>query len=153
MEMEGRNHLGLKIKTISKLMMQNMTNSITTLDLTSSQAFLLGYLCHRQSETVYPKDLEKEFGFTHPTVSGLLQRLEAKGFILCKPSPADRRFKCIQVTDKALRINQQILGQMQASETDLVSGFTMGEITQLHQFLDRMIQNITPSSEEGGTHP
>ena len=43
----GRDDLGFKIKTISKLLTQNMTNSITSLDLTSSQAIVLGYLCYR----------------------------------------------------------------------------------------------------------
>ena len=34
----GRYDLGFKIKIISKLLTQNMNNSITSLDLTSSQA-------------------------------------------------------------------------------------------------------------------
>ena len=77
----GRYDLGFKIKIISKLLTQNMNNSITSLDLTSSQARVLGYLCYRtqRQETVYPRDIERHFRFTHPTVSGLLQRLEAKG--------------------------------------------------------------------------
>ena len=77
----GRDDLGFKIKTISKLLTQNMTNSITSLDLTSSQAIVLGYLCYRarQQERAYPRDLERHFSYTHPTVSGRLQRLEAKG--------------------------------------------------------------------------
>ena len=77
----GRDDLGFKIKIISKLLTQNMNNSITSLDLTSSQARVLGYLCYRtqRQEKVYPRDIERHFRFTHPTVSGLLQRLEAKG--------------------------------------------------------------------------
>ena len=75
----GRDDLGFKIKIISKLLTQNMNNSITSLDLTSSQARVLGYLCYRtkRQEKVYPRDIERHFRFTHPTVSGLLQRLEA----------------------------------------------------------------------------
>ena len=100
----GRDDLGFKIKTISKLLAQNMTNSIASLDLTSSQSVVLGYLCYRaqRQETVYPRDLERHFSFTHPTVSGLLQRL--------------------------------------------VSDMSPVEITQLHSFLDRMIQNLSASN-------
>ena len=38
----GKDDLGFKIKIISKLLTQNMNNSITSLDLTSSQARVLG---------------------------------------------------------------------------------------------------------------
>ena len=47
MSQVGKGDLGFKIKTISKLLTQNITNSITSLDLTSSQARVLGYLCYR----------------------------------------------------------------------------------------------------------
>ena len=43
----GKDDLGFKIKIISKLLTQNMNNSITSLDLTSSQARVLGYLCYQ----------------------------------------------------------------------------------------------------------
>ena len=132
----GRDDLGFKIKTISKLLTQNMTNSITSLDLTSSQAIVLGYLCYRarQQERAYPRDLERHFSFTHPTVSGLLQRLEAKGYLRFEPSP------------EALETNQQVLDHLAAWEQRLVSDMSPGEITQLHSSLDRMIQNLSASN-------
>lgn len=144
----GRDDLGFKIKTISKLLAQNMTNGITSLDLTSSQAIVLGYLCYRahRQETVYPRDLERHFSFTHPTVSGLLQRLESKGYLRFEPSPEDRRCKEILVTERALEANQQVLNHLAASEQRLVSDMSPVEITQLHNFLDRMIRNLSASN-------
>lgn len=144
----GRDDLGFKIKTISKLLAQNMTNSIASLDLTSSQSVVLGYLCYRaqRQETVYPRDLERHFSFTHPTVSGLLQRLEAKGYLRFEPSPEDRRCKQILVTRRALEANQQVLDHLAAAEQRLVSDMSPVEITQLHSFLDRMIQNLSASN-------
>lgn len=141
----GRDDLGFKIKTISKLLTQNMTNSITSLDLTSSQAIVLGYLCYRahRQETVYPRDIERHFSFTHPTVSGLLQRLEAKGYLRFEPSPEDRRCKQILVTKRALEANQQVLAHLAASEQRLIRDMSPVEITQLHSLLDRMIQNLS----------
>ena len=104
MSQVGKDDLGFKIKTISKLLTQNITNSITSLDLTSSQARVLGYLCYRtkRQEKVYPRDIERDFRFTHPTVSGLLQRLEAKGYLSIETSAEDRRCKQIHVTTLSL---------------------------------------------------
>ena len=144
----GRDDLGFKIKIIAKLLTQDMTNSIAALDLTSSQAIVLGYLCYRarRQETVYPRDIERHFSFTHPTVSGLLQRLEAKGYLRFEPSPEDRRCKQILVAERALETNQQVLDHLAASEQRLVGDMSPAEITQLHSFLDRMIQNLSASS-------
>ena len=144
----GKDDLGFKIKIISKLLTQNMNNSITSLDLTSSQARVLGYLCYRtkRQEKVYPRDIERHFRFTHPTVSGLLQRLEAKGYLSSEPSTEDRRCKQILVTKRALEANQQVLDQLAASEQRLVSDMSRAEITQLQGFLDRMIQNLSASN-------
>ena len=142
MSQVGKDDLGFKIKTISKLLTQNMTNSITSLDLTSSQAIVLGYLwqarvlgylCYRtkRQEKVYPRDIERDFRFTHPTVSGLLQRLEAKGYLSIETSAEDRRCKQIHVTKRALEANQQVLDQLAASEQQLVSDMSGAEIAQL----------------------
>lgn len=144
----GRYDLGFKIKIISKLLTQNMNNSITSLDLTSSQARVLGYLCYQtqRQEKTYPRDIERHFRFTHPTVSGLLQRLEAKGYLSSEPSTEDRRCKQILVTKRALEANQQVLDQLAASEQRLVSDMSRAEIIQLQSFLDRMIQNLSASN-------
>ena len=148
MSQVGKDDLGFKIKIISKLLTQNITNSITTLDLTSSQARVLGYLCCRtqRQEKVYPRDIERDFRFTHPTVSGLLQRLETKGYLCSEPSAEDRRCKQILVTKRALEANQQVLDQLAASEQRLVSDMSSEEINQLKNLLDRMIQNLSASN-------
>ena len=144
----GKDDLGFKIKIISKLLTQNMNSSITSLDLTSSQARVLGYLCYRtqRQEKVYPRDIERDFRFTHPTVSGLLQRLEVKGYLSSEPSAEDRRCKQILVTKRALEANQQVLDQLAASEQRLVSNMSCAEIIQLKGLLDRMIQNLSASN-------
>lgn len=149
---ESCDRLGFKFKTVTKLIGQQMTARIASLDLTGSQAFVLGYLCRRQEDSVCSRDIERQFGFSHPTVSGLLQRLGTKGFLVCEPSPDDRRFNRIAVTDKALQLNQQVVQQIEAVEAQMVSGMTKEEITQLRSLLDRMIANLSPAPAEGGTH-
>ena len=138
MSQVGKDDLGFKIKTISKLLTQNITNSITSLDLTSSQARVLGYLCYRtkRQEKVYPRDIERDFRFTHPTVSGLLIETSAE----------DRRCKQIHVTTRALEANQQVLDQLAASEQQLVSDMSGAEIAQLKNLLDKMILNLSASN-------
>ena len=74
-------HIGAKLKALSAAMAQEANRCTAELGLTCSQSFFLGFLTRHQGKPVYPRDLEREFDFTHPTVSGILSRLNTKGFV------------------------------------------------------------------------
>ena len=78
-------NLGPRLRHLSNRITQYMDQQFLALDLTSTQSFILHYLVLHEGEHVYPKDLEKRFHLTHPTVSGVLQRLEAKDFVVLEP--------------------------------------------------------------------
>lgn len=150
MESDAQAHLGFQIKTLSRLLSMHMDRQITSLGLTGSQGSVLGYLCRERGQPVRSRDVERQFGFSHPTVSGLLQRLEAKGFITCAPDREDRRCKRISPTEKALRLDEAVRAQIACTERALSAGMTPEELALLQNLLRRMIRNLTPSAEEGG---
>ena len=51
-------------------------------------------------EFVNQKDIEKALSLKNPTVTGILKRLDEKGFILAVPSNQDKRCKNIYPTEK-----------------------------------------------------
>ena len=134
------NAIGPRIKRLSCAMDQMRNESIAELDLTSSQAFVLGYLVRRQAEPVYPGDLVQRFGWRHSTVSGILQRLEAKGFI-GYAADRDRRRKRIVVTQKAIECHDAILDKLQDNERRTTAGLSEDELEQLRSLLDRLLEN------------
>lgn len=146
-------HLGFQIKTLSRLLRMSMDRRITALGLTSTQGVVLGYLCRERGRPVRSRDVEREFGFSHPTVSGLLQRLEAKGFVACEPDPDDRRCKRIRPTEKAVRLDEAVGEQIRWSEQALAAGMTPEELETLRGLLGRMIRNLSQSLSEGGIQP
>ena len=144
----GRDDLGFKIKTISKLLTQNMTNSITSLDLTSSQAIVLGYLCYRHASRrgLIPGTLSG----TSPLPTPRCRAAAAAGGKRLSSLRSRRRR-----TGGASRFSSQSGRWRPTSrssiiwprgEQRLVSDMSPGEITQLHSSLDRMIQNLSASN-------
>ena len=78
-------HLGGYIRAISNAMTQNMQQNSEQLGLTSTQGMFLHHLWIRKEKLglpTYAKDLEEFFDIKHPTVSGVLQRMEAAGFVV-----------------------------------------------------------------------
>lgn len=99
--MEENLFLFRRFRLLDQAGKQRVDQQFQEMELTAMQSYVLRYLHDRAGEVVYPKDIEQRFHLTHPTVSGLLARLEAKGFIVCTPDPDDRRCKRVTATEKA----------------------------------------------------
>ena len=120
---------------------QSMTNALEAMELTSAQGRIMGFLAHRE-EPPCPRDIEEEFQLTHPTVSGLLTRLEKKVFIQVLPDERDRRCKRIHVLPKGRECLENMYRVIQSNEKRLVAGFTEEEQAQFADFLKRAITNM-----------
>lgn len=138
-------NLGPRLRYLNNRITQYMDQQFQTLDLTSTQSFVLHYLILHEQETVYPKDIEKRFQLTHPTVSGVLQRLEAKDFISIEPDQIDRRCKCIRLTDRARRCDEAVGKAFDTLEQLMCSGMCPEERQQLLRLLDLAAENLRNS--------
>ena len=83
---------------------------------------------------------------SHPTVSGLLSRLEKKEFIALRPDPVDKRCKRIWILEKGEACNQHMHKTIEEIEYRLVRDFTPEEQALFTHLLDRAINNM------GGTY-
>ena len=139
-------HAGRCFRIVHQALEQRIQREHEALGITSTQGYVLGYLTRRQKSgdmPIYAKDVEQHFGVKHSTVSGVLQRLESKGFLLFEPDDTDRRCKKILLTDKALKIHEQILQHIRATEDVLYCGITEEEQEQFTALLQKVMENIT----------
>ena len=87
-------------------------------------------------------DVERHLNLKNPTVTGLLKRLDEKGFILCVPSNTDRRRKKIYLTEKAYDIQRRMELNRKKLDRSLTRGMSKREIEAVHKALDKMLYNI-----------
>ena len=120
---------------------QTMTNALETMELTSAQGRIMGFLAHCE-EPPCPRDIEEEFRLSHPTVSGLLTRLEKKEFIRILPDETDRRCRRIHVLPKGRECQETMHQVIVSNEAKLVEGFTEEEQALFADFLKRAITNM-----------
>lgn len=148
---ETEAYLGHSFKKIHFLMEQTINQRLLELDLTTAQGHTIGYLRHAK-EPPCARDLETAFGLSHATVSGILSRLEAKGFIEQYPDPDDRRIKRICLLEKGRACSQAICRHIRDTEQAMTEGFTEAELQQFRGFLNRAIGNLSsvtqPTREE-----
>jgi len=150
-------NLGHLLRVLHWCMDQSVTSALAKVDLTAAQGPILGYLAHSKTPPC-PRDIEQAFHLSHPTVSGLLARLEKKGFIALRPDEKDRRLKRIHLLEKGSQCCADIHSIIMQNEQRLVAGFTPEETEQFHSYLTRACGNMGCGScckkhkEETNTH-
>lgn len=122
-----------------------MTHALAQMDLTAAQGRIMGYLAHHP-QAPCSRDLEEVFHLSHPTVSGLLSRLEKKGFIEFRPDPDDRRCKRIYILPKGRECTAMMHQTIQRTEQQMVQDFTEEEKVLFDQLLNRAISNMGAGS-------
>lgn len=135
-------HIGPLIKMLNKEFEQLHSEKARAMGLTPAQLFVLHYISMHQGESICHRDIEKQFELSHATVSGIISRLEAKGFIDCFADSSDRRYRNIVITGKAKCCENEMKHHIDHYEEQLVKGFSEEEKKQLVDFILRMLMNV-----------
>ena len=134
-------NFGRMIRIIHWHMDQVFNNFLREYNLTLSQVEILRYLNMHRNEEVHQKDIEKFFHISNPTVSGLLNRLEEKGFIARETDLNDTRKKTVKSTNEALAMAKKLKKTMDQFEDDLLSALNNDEKQRLKEYLMRIIDS------------
>jgi len=145
-------HFGHLIRILHCRSSQAVTQALSSMDLTASQGQLMGYLAHCQAPPC-PKDIEEVFHLSHPTVSGLLSRLEKKGFLELRPDEEDRRCKRVYLLPKGKACIALMDSTIQKNEERIIQGFLPEEQAAFSAYLHRALENLKQehSQEDSNT--
>lgn len=136
-----QSHYGSLARILHWCTDQTMTAELEKMELTAAQGHIMGYLAHAKTP-LCARDIENEFHLSHPTVSGLLSRLEQKGFIELRTDENDRRSKRIYILPKGTECHDRMHRVIESNECRMVEGFTEAEKEQFAQLLTRAIRNM-----------
>ncbi len=143
-------YLGTRIKQLSNAYECKANHMLQRHGLTAAQAEILRLvmLSRAQGESLNQKDIETALRLKNPTVTGTLNRLEAKGLIRRESDPRDGRCKLIRPTDKALAAYEEVGQAFRLWEQRLLTGVGAQQQEQLLELLDQVLENIQEIREE-----
>ena len=142
MEKRG-NQIGFIVKQINNIYEKELNERLKNLGITSSQCAVLDYLFHTNKEEVNQRDVERSLSLKNPTVTGILKRMEEKGFILCVPNTIDKRKKNIYLTEKAYDIQRKMDADRRKLDKRLTIGLSKKEVESLSRVLEEVLYNIS----------
>ena len=105
------------------------------------------YFYDNREKEIFQRDFEQRFSIRRSTASNILKTMEQNGFIKRISVESDARLKRIILTDKAIKIHEEIMRDIERRETLLKKGFTNAEIEQFLAMIDRLILNLEDEND------
>lgn len=140
--MKERTNVGFLVKQINNIYEKDFNHQLKKLGLTSSQAEVLDYLFLCEEEEVNQRDIEKALSLKNPTVTGILRRMEEKGFVMILPNEKDKRCKNVYLTEQAFDIEKKMEAARRRVDKRLTIGMTKREVEALQKMLNRVLYNV-----------
>ena len=137
------NIINKQLKMIQNTFEERRNKHLLKYNLTSSQQEILFYLGFHEGKPIHQREIEKWFRLKNPTVTGILNRLEEKDFIVRKTSESDKRFRVIELTEKSRCMMQEIYEEMWQMDDRIYSCMTEEERKLLSDLLERILNSIT----------
>lgn len=133
--------LGSLIKLISDNLLKIINREMSRYGLTFQQFQIMEYIMS-QKQDVSQKEIENYLSVAHPTVVGLLKRMEMKNFIVCKFSPRDKRIKYVYLTNRAFELMKEVSKTKEQFENEAFRGLNEGQKNLLLSSLNTVFKNI-----------
>lgn len=116
--------------------------------LTSAQAYILLYILRRSDRGTSLTDIHREFGYSMGTLSGMLKRLRAKGYIRSAPCDGDDRRKLLFGTEEGRRMGPHLEEAMARMQAQLCSRLTQEELDTLSRLQGKMLDSLLTLREQ-----
>lgn len=133
--------IGFLIKKLTDKLRANVDASLKKHDLTFSQTMVIDFLSEHNCKATQ-KEIEENLRVSHPTVVGIISRLEKNGFVNCFTDEKNRRNKIVCMTDKAQGIVSVMSADKKEIERKLTKGLSDEELEEFRRILDILYKNI-----------
>ncbi|MCO6529835.1 MULTISPECIES: MarR family winged helix-turn-helix transcriptional regulator [Lactobacillus] len=144
------NRIGPKIKAANTLIEKQLNNQFGEMfkdySLTGAQISLMVFLYDAKDRTVTQKEIADMFVLSHPTIRGIVRRLEENGLIYTTRLETDQRQIVLQLSDKGFALVDKNINKIHAildnTNEQITQGSSVVEVEQFEAFLDQIIEGF-----------
>ncbi len=137
----NENDIGLLVKKLADKIKIAVDEQLKDQGLTFSQTLIIDFLAQRGGMATQ-KEIEDHLQVSHPTVVGIISRLEKNGFVVCSVDEKDRRNKIVRAADKSLNTVDFMRKGRQEMEERLTNGLTEGDRAEFRRIVNLMAKNL-----------
>ena len=144
------NRIGPKIKIANTLIEKELNKQFAEIfkdySLTGAQISLMIYLYESKARQITQKEVADAFVLSHPTIRGIVKRLEANKLIATSRLESDQRQIVLKLSDKGFNLIDKNIVKIRSIMTNVNTRITKGlsdrEISELEQVLSKISANF-----------
>lgn len=133
--------IGYLIKNINDKLKVKADADLKHSNLTLAQSRVLAYLDSRGGQATQ-KEIEVYLEVSHPTVVGIISRMEQNGHLRCWVAETDKRNKIVALTEQAKTLGEEMEQRILANEKMLLTSLSEADIEKLKQMLLIIYNNL-----------
>ena len=136
-----QNDIGYLIKNINDKLKVKADADLKHSNLTLAQSRVLAFLDSRGGQATQ-KEIEVYLDVSHPTVVGIISRMERNGHLRCWVDETDKRNKIVALTEQAKAMGEEMEQRISANEKMLLASLSEADIKKLKQMLLIIYNNL-----------
>lgn len=135
-------HIGYLFKIINDKMKISADANMKSHNLTFTQSRVLVFLYRCEGQATQ-KEIEENLEVSHPTVVGIVSRMEQNGYVTSWLDPQNKRNKIVKMTEKAFKINEKMDEEIEKQERKMFASLSQEEIDHLEKTLQTIYKNLS----------
>lgn len=140
---------GAWINLLSHKLKSRLNATLQDLGITGVQSRVIYYILARcQQGPVFQRDIERVFGLSRSTATGILQLLEKNGILRRESVASDARLKSLVPTKRAVELDAQVGAGLHETERMLTRGLSEGQVQLFKEIAAQMLENLSDWEEE-----
>ncbi len=133
--------IGYFIKNINDKLKARADADLKRYNLTFAQSRVLAFLNSKGGKATQ-KEIELFLEVSHPTVVGIVSRMEQNGHVISRLDETDKRNKIVKLTEQAKAIGIDLERNIFANEQKMLATLSDEDIAQLKRMLTVIYQNL-----------
>lgn len=127
-------NVGYLIKVINDKLKANADTDLKQYRLTFAQSRVLAFL-NNSDGSATQKEIEVFLEVSHPTVAGIVSRMEQNGYLATRTDDSDKRNKIVSLTPRAKKIIADIEIRISKNEHSLLAPLSAEDAKRLKELL------------------
>lgn len=143
--MDRENDIGFQVRKLSNLIRRDVEKSRSGLGIDPVKGingWAISYFYENRKNDIFQKDFENHFSIRSSTASNILKTMEQKGLIQRVSYKGDKRLKKIVITEKAVKLHENVISDIRARELKLKQGVSPEDLEVFFRVINKFSQNM-----------
>lgn len=148
--MQHEKNIGFNVRRLTNYIKRDMEKSSASGKIILPKGvngWAIHYFYDNREKEIFQRDFEQRFSIRRSTASNILKTMEQNGFIQRVSVESDARLKRIILTEKAIKIHEEIMKDIERRELRLRRGINEEEIDQFLSMVNRFIANLEDEND------